>query len=51
MLFRSEQAAAVLMQLLENTEQAQQLNLAAQKIMQLNKGSLQKHIQTIDGYL
>ena len=47
----AEQAAVVLMQLLENTEQAQQLNLAAQKIMQLNKGSLQKHIQAIDGYL
>lgn len=47
----AEQAAVVLMQLLENTEQAQQLNLAAQKIMQLNKGSLDKHIQAIDGYL
>ena len=47
----AEQAATVLMQLLENTEQAQQLNLAAQKIMQLNKGSLDKHIQAIDGYL
>lgn len=47
----AEQAAVVLMQLLDNTEQAQQLNLAAQKIMQLNKGSLQKHIQAIDGYL
>ena len=47
----AEQAATVLMQLLENTEQAQQLNLAAQKIMQLNQGSLQKHIQAIDGYL
>ena len=47
----AEQAAAVLMQLLEDTEQAQQLNRAAQQIMQLNKGSLQKHIQVIDGYL
>lgn len=47
----AEQAAEVLMQLLKNTEQAQQLNLAAQKIMQLNQGSLQKHIQAIDGYL
>ncbi|QDK99418.1 3-deoxy-D-manno-octulosonic acid transferase [Acinetobacter tandoii] len=47
----AEQAAAVLMQLLDNTEQAQQLNQAAQQIMQLNKGSLQKHIQAIDGYL
>ncbi|NCI77876.1 3-deoxy-D-manno-octulosonic acid transferase [Acinetobacter kanungonis] len=47
----AEQAATILMQLLENTEQAQQLNLAAQKIMQLNQGSLQKHIQAIDGYL
>ncbi|PJG44132.1 3-deoxy-D-manno-2-octulosonate transferase [Acinetobacter tandoii] len=47
----AEQAAGVLMQLLDNTEQAQQLNQAAQQIMQLNKGSLQKHIQVIDGYL
>ncbi|TCB65566.1 3-deoxy-D-manno-octulosonic acid transferase [Acinetobacter sp. ANC 4178] len=47
----AEQAAAVLMQLLEDAEQAQQLNQAAQKIMQLNTGSLQKHIQAIDGYL
>lgn len=47
----AEQAATVLMQLLNNTEQAQQLNQAAQQIMQLNKGSLQKHIQAIDGYL
>lgn len=47
----AEQAAVVLMQLLDNTEQAQQLNLAAQKIMQLNKGSLDKHIQAINGYL
>ena len=47
----AEQAADVLMQLLEDTEQAQQLNRAAQQIMQLNKGSLQKHIQVIDGYI
>ena len=47
----AEQAAVVLMQLLDNTEQAQQLNQAAQQIMQLNKGSLDKHIQAIDGYL
>ena len=47
----AEQAAVVLMQLLDNMEQAQQLNLAAQKIMQLNKGSLQKYIQAIDSYL
>ncbi len=47
----AEQAAVVLMQLLDNTEQAQQLNQAAQQIMQLNTGSLDKHIQAIDGYL
>lgn len=47
----AEQAAVVLMQLLEDAEQAQQLNQAAQQIMQLNKGSLAKHIQAIDGYL
>ncbi|TCB81184.1 3-deoxy-D-manno-octulosonic acid transferase [Acinetobacter sp. ANC 4173] len=47
----AEQAAVVLMQLLADTEQAQQLNQAAQQIMQLNKGSLKKHIQAIDGYL
>ena len=47
----AEQAAAVLMALLENTEQANTLNQAAQKIMQLNTGSLAKHIQVIDAYL
>ena len=47
----AEQAAAVLMALLENTEQANTLNQAAQKIMQLNTGSLNKHIQVIDAYL
>lgn len=47
----AEQAVVVLMQLLDNTEQAQQLNQAARQIMQLNKGSLQKYIQAIDSYL
>ena len=47
----AEQAAAVLMILLEDTEQANTLNQAAQKIMQLNTGSLKKHIQVIDAYL
>ena len=47
----AEQATTVLMQLLDNTEQAQLLNQAAQQIMQLNTGSLDKHIQAIDGYL
>lgn len=47
----AEQAAAVLMILLEHTEQANKLNQAAQKIMQLNTGSLKKHIQVIDAYL
>lgn len=47
----AEQAAAVLMALLEDTEQANTLNQAAQKIMQLNTGSLKKHIQVIDAYL
>jgi len=47
----AEQAAAVLMTLLEDTEQANTLNQSAQKIMQLNTGSLKKHIQLIDAYL
>ncbi|HEX5381993.1 MAG TPA: 3-deoxy-D-manno-octulosonic acid transferase [Acinetobacter sp.] len=47
----AEQTAVVLMQLLADTGQAQQLNQAAQQIMQLNTGSLAKHIQAIDGYL
>ena len=47
----AEPAAAVLMTLLEDTEQANRLNQAAQKIMQLNTGSLKKHIQVIDAYL
>ena len=47
----AEQAAAVLMTLLEDAEQANTLNQAAQKIMQLNTGSLKKHIQVIDAYL
>lgn len=47
----AEQAAAVLMTLLDDAEQANTLNQAAQKIMQLNTGSLKKHIQVIDAYL
>lgn len=47
----AEQAAVVLMILLEDTEQANTLNQSAQKIMQLNTGSLKKHIQVIDTYL
>lgn len=47
----AEQAAAVLMILLDDAEQANTLNQAAQKIMQLNTGSLKKHIQVIDAYL
>ena len=47
----AEQAAAVLMTLLNDAEQANTLNQAAQKIMQLNTGSLKKHIQVIDAYL
>ena len=47
----AEQAAAVLMTLLDGAEQANTLNQAAQKIMQLNTGSLAKHIQVIDAYL
>ena len=37
--------------LLDDAEQANTLNQAAQKIMQLNTGSLKKHIQVIDTYL
>ena len=47
----AEQAAVVLMTLLDDAEQANTLNQSAQKIMQLNTGSLAKHIQVIDGYL
>jgi 3-deoxy-D-manno-octulosonic-acid transferase len=46
-----EQAAKVLVDLLENEQQAHALNLAAQSIMNLNKGSLNKHIQIINQYL
>lgn len=47
----AEQAAVVLMTLLDDAEQASTLNQSAQKIMQLNTGSLKKHIQVIDAYL
>lgn len=47
----AEQAAVVLMALLDDTEQANKLNQAAQQIMRLNTGSLKKHIQVIDAYL
>ncbi len=47
----AEQAAVVLMTLLDDAEQANTLNQSAQKIMQLNTGSLKKHIQVIDTYL
>jgi 3-deoxy-D-manno-octulosonic-acid transferase len=46
-----KQAAETLLELLNNSEKAESLNTAAQKIMQLNTGSLARHIQVIDQYL
>ena len=46
-----KQAAETLLALLNHSEKAKSLNAAAQKIMQLNTGSLEKHIQVIDQYL
>ncbi|MGE8539026.1 MAG: 3-deoxy-D-manno-octulosonic acid transferase [Acinetobacter sp.] len=46
-----KQAAETLLELLNHSEKAESLNAAAQKIMQLNTGSLEKHIQVIDQYL
>lgn len=47
----AQQAAEVLLELLQDPLKAENLNAAAQKIMQLNTGSLAKHIQVIDQYL
>ncbi|QPF32009.1 3-deoxy-D-manno-octulosonic acid transferase [Acinetobacter lwoffii] len=47
----AQQAADVLLELLQDQVKAENLNAAAQKIMQLNTGSLAKHIQVIDQYL
>lgn len=47
----AQQAAEVLLELLQDQIKAQRLNTAAQRIMQLNTGSLAKHIQMIDQYL
>lgn len=47
----AQQAAEVLLELLQDQIKAQRLNTAAQRIMQLNTGSLAEHIQVIDQYL
>lgn len=47
----AQQAATTLLELLNNSEKAESLNTAAEKIMQQNQGSLAKHIQVIDQYL
>lgn len=47
----AEQAAHVLIELLENSQKAEALNIQAQKILQQNQGSLERHIQVIDQYL
>ncbi|MWC18367.1 glycosyltransferase [Acinetobacter johnsonii] len=47
----AQQAAEVLLELLQDQVKAEKLNAAAQTIMQLNTGSLAKHIQVIDQYL
>nr|WP_254202594.1 MULTISPECIES: 3-deoxy-D-manno-octulosonic acid transferase [unclassified Acinetobacter] len=47
----AQQAAEVLLELLQDQIKAESLNTAAQKIMQLNTGSLERHIQVIDQYL
>ncbi|MEG1092886.1 MAG: 3-deoxy-D-manno-octulosonic acid transferase, partial [Acinetobacter sp.] len=46
----AQQAAEVLLELLQDQVKAENLNAAAQQIMQLNTGSLAKHIQVIDQY-
>lgn len=45
------EAASTLLEILRNPAKANALNTAAQRIMQLNQGSLAKHIQVIDQYL
>ncbi|MCU4311227.1 3-deoxy-D-manno-octulosonic acid transferase [Acinetobacter variabilis] len=45
------QAAETLLEILNNSAKAESLNIAAQKMMQQNQGSLEKHIQVIDQYL
>ncbi|WP_180034027.1 3-deoxy-D-manno-octulosonic acid transferase [Acinetobacter sp. YH12233] len=45
------QAAETLLEILNNSAKAESLNTAAQKIMQQNQGSLEKHIQVVDQYL
>lgn len=47
----AQQAADVLLQLLGDAAKAEQLQQAAQQIVQQNQGSLAKHIQVIDQYL
>lgn len=47
----ARQAADILIELLENSHQAEALNLAAQNMMQQNQGALRRHIQVIDRYL
>ena len=47
----AEQAAHVLIELLEDSKKAKALNIQAQKILQQNQGSLERHIQVIDQYL
>jgi 3-deoxy-D-manno-octulosonic-acid transferase len=47
----AQQAAEILIELLNNHSAAEQLNQHAQKIMLQNKGSLAKHIAVIDRYL
>ncbi|WP_171478834.1 3-deoxy-D-manno-octulosonic acid transferase [Acinetobacter sp. RF14B] len=47
----AEQAAHVLIELLEDSKKAKALNIQAQKILQQNQGSLERHIQVVDQYL
>lgn len=47
----AEQAVAALMHLLQHPDQAMQLNLQAQQIIQANQGALAKHIAVIDRYI
>ncbi|MCO8069700.1 3-deoxy-D-manno-octulosonic acid transferase [Acinetobacter lwoffii] len=47
----AKQAAETLLEILNNSAKAESLNTAAQKIMQQNQGSLERHIQVIDQYL
>ena len=47
----SQQAVALLVELLQNSSHRQNLAQQAQQVLKRNQGSLQKHIQVLDQYL